>query len=55
MNNPGKGQADKRVHRTCGNAYLREELSILSPDILVTQGNATKSVRRLKANLAIST
>jgi hypothetical protein len=44
MNNPGKGQADKRVHRTCGNAYLREELSILAPDILVTQGNAANEV-----------
>jgi len=44
MNNPGKGQADKRVHRTCGNAYLREELTILAPDILVTQGNAANEV-----------
>lgn len=41
MNNMGKRQADRKVHKTCSNSYLREELTILKPDILITQGNAT--------------
>jgi len=44
MNNIGKGQADRKVHKTCSNSYLREELVILEPDILITQGNATNEI-----------
>ena len=44
MNNVGKGQANRKVHKTCGNSYLREELAILEPDILITQGNATNEI-----------
>lgn len=38
MNNPGRGKASSVVHHTCGNAYLFEELMILEPEILLTQG-----------------
>lgn len=44
MNNIGKRQADRKVHKTCGNSYLREELAILEPDLLITQGNATNTI-----------
>jgi hypothetical protein len=44
MNNPGKGQANPKVHKICGNSYLREELAILAPDLLITQGNATNTI-----------
>jgi hypothetical protein len=40
MNHPDKGQANYRVHETCGRAYLHQELEILQPDILISQGQA---------------
>ena len=44
MNNAGQRQASKLVHQTCSDAYLREELSILEPDILITQGAETNKI-----------
>lgn len=38
MNNPYRGQAHKKVLENCGNSYLINELSILTPDILILQG-----------------
>ncbi len=44
MNNPGKGQAHRKVHETCGGSYLKGELALLAPDILLTQGNAANTI-----------
>lgn len=44
MNNPGQGQANKAVHDVCGKSYLMQELSILTPDFLITQGKQANSV-----------
>ncbi|MFN8491351.1 MAG: hypothetical protein U0350_27380 [Caldilineaceae bacterium] len=44
MNNVGKRQAHRQVHQRCSNAYLRDELAILQPDFLVTQGNDANTV-----------
>lgn len=44
MNNPGHGQAARAVHHICGKSYLEDELAILAPDILITQGNAANSI-----------
>jgi hypothetical protein len=44
MNNPGKGQAHRKVHETCGGSYLKGELALLAPEILLSQGNAANSV-----------
>ena len=40
MNHPDMGQAARAVHRICGKSYLKQELEILQPEILITQGNA---------------
>ena len=44
MNNPGRGQASQLVHEICSNSYLAEEISILEPDILITQGKTTNQI-----------
>ena len=44
MNNPGKGQAHRKVHVKCADSYLLGELKILAPDILITQGNASNEI-----------
>lgn len=44
MNNPNQNQASPAVHNTCSNAYLRDELIILEPDILITQGVTTNKI-----------
>ena len=44
MNNPGKGQAARKVHEICSNAYLKQEMIILDTDILVTQGKITNEI-----------
>lgn len=44
MNNPGSGQASRKVHEICSGSYLTEELEILRPDILVTQGKITNEI-----------
>lgn len=44
MNNPGKGQAHRKVHVKCADSYLAGELKILAPDILITQGNAANEI-----------
>jgi hypothetical protein len=44
MNNLGKAQAHRKVHKICGDSYLKAELAILEPDILVSQGKATNSI-----------
>ena len=41
MNKPGRKQADKILFRKC-REYLRSELEILRPDIIVTQGAEAK-------------
>lgn len=38
MNNAGKGQADWQVHQKCGLSFLLNELNVLSPDFLISQG-----------------
>lgn len=47
MNNKGKRQANKTVHSKCSDSYLREELVILEPDILITQGTITNEIMSL--------
>lgn len=48
MNNIGKAQADWQVHEKCANAHLREELELLAPEIIVSQGkDANKVVGQL--------
>jgi hypothetical protein len=48
MNYPNKKQAPKRVHQICGESYLKQELVILQPEILVSQGkNANEIVGQL--------
>lgn len=44
MNNPGKRQADRRVHYKCSQAHLWDELNILQPDILISQGKITNEI-----------
>ena len=44
MNNPGKRQAAREVHDKCSRAYLFEELKILQPDILISQGKTTNEI-----------
>lgn len=44
MNNEGQRQASAVVHRTCSNAHLLNELIILEPDILITQGATTNKI-----------
>lgn len=44
MRDPNKRQAAREVHETCSRAYLSEELNILRPDILITQGKTTNEV-----------
>lgn len=41
MNKPGAKEADKALFRNC-RGYLQEELSILQPEIIVTQGAEAK-------------
>lgn len=38
MNNPGKEQAAGPVHQRCSDSYLLGEVTVLQPDILITQG-----------------
>ena len=42
MNKAGSKKADRLLFKNCS-GYLKEELSILSPNIIVTQGNEAKS------------
>lgn len=42
MNNTGKGQAHWQVHQQCAGAYLHDELAVLAPDILISQGKDAK-------------
>lgn len=44
MNNEGKGQADWQVHQKCGNAYLHQELKVLLPEIIVSQGKDANGI-----------
>jgi len=44
MNNPGKKKANRKVHERCSSSYLLEELEVLNPDILLTQGNPTNEI-----------
>ena len=44
MRDPDKRQAAREVHDTCSRAYLVQELTILQPDILVTQGKTTNEI-----------
>jgi len=44
MRDPNKRQAAREVHETCSNAYLVQELNILQPEILVTQGKTTNDI-----------
>lgn len=41
MNNPGRKEADKKLFENC-RGYLLEELKILNPNIIVSQGNKAK-------------
>ena len=44
MRDPNKRQAAREVHETCSQTYLVQELTILQPDILVTQGKTTNDI-----------
>jgi hypothetical protein len=44
MNNPHRGQAPRIVHETCSSSYLLEEIKILDPEILITQGKTTNQI-----------
>jgi hypothetical protein len=44
MNHAGKRQAHRKVHQVCSHSYLRGELAILQPEILISQGNATNEI-----------
>jgi len=48
MNKPDKGQANPNVHAICSRSYLRQELEILQPQILISQG---KSANQILSNL----
>ncbi|MCD4753462.1 MAG: hypothetical protein K8R40_10355 [Anaerolineaceae bacterium] len=48
MNKPDQRQARQKVHWKCSSSYLFEELEILQPDLLISQGvNANKNLGRL--------
>ena len=44
MNMPGGRQAAAEVHEACSRAYLLQELTILNPQILLTQGVAANAI-----------
>lgn len=44
MNHVAKRQAHRKVHQICSHSYLRGELAILQPEILISQGNATNEI-----------
>jgi hypothetical protein len=44
MNNEGQRQANSFVHNTCSQSYLLKELTLLEPDILITQGATTNKI-----------
>lgn len=44
MNNPNKKKANRKVHERCSSSYLLEELEVLNPDILITQGDPTNEI-----------
>ena len=62
MRDPNKRQAAREVHNTCSQAYLAQELAILQPDILISQGKTTNDILGLlligkpvmKANLPVT-
>jgi hypothetical protein len=44
MNNLSRGKASAAVHKTCGEAYLIEELIILEPNVIISQGSNTNFI-----------
>jgi hypothetical protein len=50
MNNPGRRQSPELVQQLCSRRYLLDELKVLEPDIMVTQGAATN---RIMGNLLV--
>jgi hypothetical protein len=38
MNHPDRAQADEEVHTACSRSYLKGELTILDPELLISQG-----------------
>lgn len=44
MNNEGQRQASTVVHQICSRAYLLEEMILLEPVILITQGATTNKI-----------
>jgi len=44
MNRSDKRQAPRIVHKTCSDDYLEDELAILQPEILITQGKTTNEI-----------
>ena len=44
MNNEGQRQANSFVHHTCSQTYLLKELTLLEPDIMITQGATTNKI-----------
>lgn len=44
MNHLNKNQANRQVHNRCSDSYLMEEITILQPDILITQGTTTNEI-----------
>lgn len=44
MNHPTKAQANTQVHRICSSSYLIPELSVLKPEILISQGASANTI-----------
>jgi|WetSurMetagenome_2_1015567.scaffolds.fasta_scaffold49000_1 hypothetical protein len=44
MNNPGRRQSSEAVHQLCSSMYLLEELAVLEPQILISQGADTNRI-----------
>jgi hypothetical protein len=56
MNNEGQRQANEEVHNRCSH-YLNDELTILKPDILISQGASTNKLlgtRLIKREIKVS-
>ncbi len=44
MNYPKRRQAPKQVHDICSRDYLKQEIDLLKPEILITQGQTTNQI-----------
>jgi uracil-DNA glycosylase len=54
MNNPQRKKAEKILFKNC-RIYLKDEIRILNPDILITQGNEAKQAINASLDVVIKT